>query len=139
MSRVGGAWDAVTLRSGSNKYLPMSRSQVAVGPCPLSLRAPPDRSALVDEFKRPSDGGQRRGLETSVVSRDRSRLSIAWKARYLPDRDDGPAIFAVGHDITFQNRLKTVRCNRSDWGNRADGRRPGARKPQCASVFSGLP
>jgi PAS domain S-box-containing protein len=60
-----------------------------------------DQRIVADEFARVIAGCPTRGLENTVICRDGSRRWIVWKARYLPDYEDGPAILSVGNDITF--------------------------------------
>jgi PAS domain S-box-containing protein len=68
----------------------------------LELLVPePERQAVAHEFEDVLEGRPARGLERRIVCRDGSSRWIAWNVRYLSDYEDGPAILAVGQDITF--------------------------------------
>jgi PAS domain S-box-containing protein len=64
------------------------------------LLAEPDRDAVADRLERLTPDSSTAGLENPVLCRDGSRRWLAWKARYLADYEDGPAILKVGQDIT---------------------------------------
>ncbi len=67
----------------------------------LALLVPDaDRPAVVEELERVASGRSTPGFENSIICRHGSRRWIAWKARLLPDYEDGPAILTVGQDIT---------------------------------------
>lgn len=62
--------------------------------------AEPYRRAVADEVARVLSGQPTQGYECPVVCRDGSRRWVVWNARGLPDYEGGPAILAVGQDIT---------------------------------------
>jgi PAS domain S-box-containing protein len=67
----------------------------------ISLLLPDaDRRAVAEKLDRLAPGGVTAGLENPVQCRDGSRRWMAWKARWLDDYQDGPAILKVGQDIT---------------------------------------
>jgi two-component system, LuxR family, sensor kinase FixL len=55
-----------------------------------------------------------RDLETSVLCQDGSRRSMIWNAQLLPDYEGGPAVLAVGQDITAlkQAQERTLQAER---------------------------
>lgn len=64
------------------------------------LLAESDRGNAAGEFERGRAGNPRRGFEYPIVCRDGSRRWIVWNSRFLHNYEGGPAVLAVGQDIT---------------------------------------
>jgi PAS domain S-box-containing protein len=58
------------------------------------------RGVLADAFGGALNGGSLRGVEHPVLCKDGSRRWVLWNAQGLPDHEGGPAILAVGQDVT---------------------------------------
>jgi PAS domain S-box-containing protein len=58
------------------------------------------RGAIGRAIGRALDGEPVRGAEAPAACRDGTRRWVVWNARRLGDYDDGPAVLAVGQDIT---------------------------------------
>jgi len=65
-----------------------------------TLLAPPQRPAQADEIARVLAGNANRAFEGPVVCRDGSQRWLIWHHRLLRDYEGGPAVLAVGQDIT---------------------------------------
>jgi two-component system, LuxR family, sensor kinase FixL len=59
-------------------------------------------------------GKAARGVEAPVLCKDGSRRSMIWNAQLLPDYEGGPAVLAVGQDITAlkQAQERTLQAER---------------------------
>lgn len=73
-----------------------------------------ERHAAAEALGRVVAGSQLPGFEKPLVCRDGSIRSIAWNARLLSNAEDGPAILAVGQDITYvkEAQLRTLQAER---------------------------
>jgi two-component system sensor kinase FixL len=60
----------------------------------------PLQEAMDQEIQQVLSGVPTRGFEDPVRCKDGSRCWIVWNVECLPDYDEGPAILAVGQDIT---------------------------------------
>jgi PAS domain S-box-containing protein len=60
----------------------------------------PHRLAVADELRRAFAGKPSRGYQSPILCRDGSRRWMVWNAQPLPDYEGGPALLAVGQDIT---------------------------------------
>jgi two-component system, LuxR family, sensor kinase FixL len=60
----------------------------------------PLQEAMDQEIQQVLNGVPTRGFEDPVRCKDRSRCWIVWNVECLPDYEEGPAILAVGQDIT---------------------------------------
>jgi PAS domain S-box-containing protein len=58
------------------------------------------RRAAAEDLRRVLTGAASRGQEGPVLRKDGSRRWVIWNARLLPDYEGGPAVLAVGQDIT---------------------------------------
>jgi PAS domain S-box-containing protein len=58
------------------------------------------RPAALAEFARLLAGGQTHGYQATILGRDGAPHWVVLNARLLPDYDGGPAVLAVGQDIT---------------------------------------
>ena len=58
------------------------------------------RESFSKELSRSFAGATLRGAEMPVVCKDGSRRWMVWNAQLLADYEDGPAILAIGQDIT---------------------------------------
>jgi PAS domain S-box-containing protein len=58
------------------------------------------RSTLAEAMRGVLSGGALRGVEHPVLCRDGTRRWVLWNAQGLPDHEGGPAVLAVGQDIT---------------------------------------
>ncbi|HWE37563.1 MAG TPA: ATP-binding protein [Isosphaeraceae bacterium] len=65
----------------------------------------PNRGTLRSAFDRARDGRPARGVEVPIACRDGSLRWVVWNARKLDD-DHGPAVLAVGQDITEVKRAQ---------------------------------
>ena len=73
------------------------------------------RLPVAAEIERMLTGGHAtQGFENPVICKDGSCRSVLWNARALPNHDGGPAILAVGQDITNlkEAQEKIVRSER---------------------------
>lgn len=66
----------------------------------------PDRDAGAGAFGRAPGGEPVRGWEAPLAGRDGSRRWVVWNARHLDDYEDGPAVLAVGQDVTAFKRAQ---------------------------------
>jgi PAS domain S-box-containing protein len=64
------------------------------------LIAPQHRPAVAGEIRRVLAGNAIRAFESPVVCRDGSQRWLVWQRRLLRDYEGGPAVLAVGQDIT---------------------------------------
>lgn len=64
------------------------------------------RRAVAEEIDRVLGGHPTRGYQNPILCRDGSRRWVVWNARLIPDHDGGPAILAVGQDITGLNQAQ---------------------------------
>jgi PAS domain S-box-containing protein len=62
--------------------------------------AKPDQQAAQEEVERVFSGRSSRGYESPVVGQDGTPRWIVWNAQRLDDYEGGPAVLAVGQDIT---------------------------------------
>ncbi len=60
-----------------------------------------ERPSVFEEFQRVLDGHPTPGYPNRIVCRDGTPRWIVWNSRLLPDHGGGPAILAVGQDITI--------------------------------------
>lgn len=60
----------------------------------------PHGRGMSEEVARVLAGRPTQGYECQLVCRDGTRLWTVWNARALPDYEGGPAVLAVGQDIT---------------------------------------
>jgi two-component system, LuxR family, sensor kinase FixL len=58
------------------------------------------RQAITEEFSHILSGATTRGFENPVVCRDGSTRWMIWNKQLVPDYDGGPAVLAVGQDMT---------------------------------------
>jgi PAS domain S-box-containing protein len=58
------------------------------------------RESMVQQLESLNGGASLRGVECPVVCKDGSQRWMVWNAQFLADYDDGPAILAIGQDIT---------------------------------------
>jgi PAS domain S-box-containing protein len=58
------------------------------------------RSAAAEALRRVLAGTRLRGAEMPLLCRDGSQRWMIWNAQRLPDYEGGPAVLAVGQDIT---------------------------------------
>jgi PAS domain S-box-containing protein len=58
------------------------------------------RPAAAEALRRVLAGARLRGAETPLLCRDGSQRWVIWNAQRLPDYEGGPAVLAVGQDIT---------------------------------------
>jgi PAS domain S-box-containing protein len=58
------------------------------------------RSVLAEAMRGVLAGGMLRGVEHPVLCKDGTRRWVLWNAQGLPDHEGGPAVLAVGQDIT---------------------------------------
>jgi PAS domain S-box-containing protein len=72
------------------------------------------RTGAADYLDAALAGSPARGIETGVLCRDGSRRSMIWNAQLLPDYEGGPAVLAVGQDITAlkQAQERTLQAER---------------------------
>jgi PAS domain S-box-containing protein len=72
------------------------------------------RAVVADQIARVAEGAVLRGVENPVCCRDGSRRWVLWNAQRLPHYEGGPAVLAVGQDITLlkQAQERTLRAER---------------------------
>jgi len=72
------------------------------------------RPAVDDALRQVSEGTPIRGLESPVLCKDGTRRSVLWNAGPLADYEGGPAVLAVGQDITAlkQAQERTLQAER---------------------------
>lgn len=59
-----------------------------------------DHAAVSEEFARVLGGRPTPGYHNPIVCRDGTRRWIVWNSRHLEDYEGGPAVLAIGQDIT---------------------------------------
>jgi PAS domain S-box-containing protein len=59
-----------------------------------------ERAAALERFENVLAGTPERGVERALLCRDGSRRWLVWNARRLSDYEGGPAVLAVGQDIS---------------------------------------
>jgi PAS domain S-box-containing protein len=65
-----------------------------------SFFPPEQRAAVAENLRRVLLGAPVREIEGAVLCQDGSRRWLVWNSQRLPDYEGGPAILAVGQDIT---------------------------------------
>jgi PAS domain S-box-containing protein len=65
-----------------------------------------ERPAVAEGLRRVLAGTPVRGVESPVLCRDGSRRWVIWNSQRLPDYEGGPAVLAVGQDITDLKRAQ---------------------------------
>jgi PAS domain S-box-containing protein len=72
------------------------------------------RAGAAENLRGAFEGRPVSGVELSISGKDGSRRGVIWNARLLPDYEGGPAVLAVGQDITAlkQAQERTLQAER---------------------------
>jgi PAS domain S-box-containing protein len=72
------------------------------------------RPVMAESLRGALCGSAMRGVENPVLCKDGTRRWVLWNAQGLPDHEGGPAVLAIGQDITAlkQSQERTLQAER---------------------------